>query len=97
MSLPARQRRALSRIEKALAADERFRSRFAIFTSLTVNEAMPGTEHVSARSRWLLLRELVFRPGRCGLCPPVSGAGCAQRRRRRGRGRSRGQDRDNVK
>ena len=52
MSLPARQQRALDRIEKTLLADDpRFGSLFAIFTRLTWHEAMPGIELVKAR-RW---------------------------------------------
>jgi hypothetical protein len=47
-------------METALAADDLLRSRFAVFTRLMVNEAMPGTGQVSARSRRLLLRVLVF-------------------------------------
>ena len=55
MSLPVRQQRSLSRIEKALMADDaRLRSHFAVFAKLTVNDAMPGTEQIMARRRRLL-------------------------------------------
>ena len=53
MSLPAGQRRALNQIEKALADDHpSLGPLFAIFTGLTVHEAMPVTERVTARPRW---------------------------------------------
>jgi hypothetical protein len=56
MSLPARQQRALDRIEKALLADDpRFGSPFALFTRLTWHEAMPGIELVKS-GRWHSLR-----------------------------------------
>jgi hypothetical protein len=56
MSLPARQQRALDRIEKTLLADDpRFGSLFAIFTRLTWHEAMPGIELVKS-GRWHSLR-----------------------------------------
>jgi len=56
MSLPARQQRALDRIEKTLMADDpRFGSLFAIFTRLTWHEAMPGIELVKS-GRWHSLR-----------------------------------------
>jgi Protein of unknown function (DUF3040) len=56
MSLPARQQRALDRIEKALLADDpRFGSLFAIFTRLTWHEVMPGIELVKP-GRWHSLR-----------------------------------------
>ena len=58
MSLPARQRRALDRIERALlAGDPRFGSLFAVFTRLTWHEAMPGIELVKP-GRWHVLRPL---------------------------------------
>ena len=53
MSLPAGQRRALNQIEKALADDHpSLGPLFAIFTGLTVHEAMPVTERVTARPWW---------------------------------------------
>jgi hypothetical protein len=56
MSLPARQQRALDRIEKTLMADDpRFGSLFAIFTRLTWHEAMPGIE-LAKSGRWHSLR-----------------------------------------
>ena len=52
MSLPARQQRALDRIERTLlAGDPRFGSLFAIFTRLASPEAMPRIEQVKPR-RW---------------------------------------------
>jgi len=52
MRWPARQRRALNKIEKTLLADDlRFGSLFAIFTRLTSPEAMPGIERVKAGRR----------------------------------------------
>jgi hypothetical protein len=58
MSLPARQRRALDRIEKTLlAGDPRFGGLFAVFTRLTWHEAMPGIELVKP-GRWQVLRPL---------------------------------------
>ena len=63
MSLPVRQQRSLSRIEKALMADDaRLRSHFAVFAKLTVNDAMPGTEQLMARRRRLLLQPALFLP-----------------------------------
>jgi hypothetical protein len=57
MSLPARQRRALDRIEKTLDRDHpALGSLFATFTRLTGHEAMPVTEQVTGR-RWRI------RPG----------------------------------
>lgn len=54
MSLPARQQRALDRIEKTLLADDpRLGSMFAIFTRLTWHEAMPMTERVRSGLRRL--------------------------------------------
>ena len=51
MSLPARQRRALNRIERTLLADDLcFGSLFAIFTRLTSPEAMPRIERVEAKA-----------------------------------------------
>jgi len=53
MSLPARQERVLSGIEKALRAGEpRLASRFAIFTRLTRDEELPRTEQIAPQS-WL--------------------------------------------
>jgi hypothetical protein len=50
MSLPASQRRALNRIEKALVRDHSgLGPLFAIFTRLTGHEAMPVLEQVTAR------------------------------------------------
>lgn len=55
MSLPARQQRALDRIDRRLAVDDpRLGSMFATFTRLTVDEPMPATERVSARLKRLL-------------------------------------------
>ena len=52
MSLPASQRRALSRIEKTLADDHpALGPLFATFTRVTGHEPMPVTERVTAR-RW---------------------------------------------
>lgn len=54
MSLPARQQRALDRIEKTLLADDpRLGSMFAIFTRLTWHEAMPMTERARTGLSWL--------------------------------------------
>jgi hypothetical protein len=54
MSLPTSQQRALSQIEKTLAADHpSLGPLFAIFTRLVCHEAMPATEMVTAR-RWRL-------------------------------------------
>jgi hypothetical protein len=48
MSLPARQRHVLDRIERTLVAEEpRLGSLFAVFTRMTRHEAMPGTEQVT--------------------------------------------------
>lgn len=58
MSLPARQRRALDRIEKTLlAGDPRFSGLFAVFTRLTWHEAMPGIELLKP-GRWQVVRPL---------------------------------------
>jgi hypothetical protein len=56
MSLPARQRRALNQIEKALTGDQSGPGPlFAIFTRLTRHEPMPLTERVTvSRRRWQL-------------------------------------------
>jgi hypothetical protein len=52
MSLPAGQRRALSRIEQTLAVDHPgLGPLFAIFTRLAGHEAMPLTERVTGK-RW---------------------------------------------
>jgi hypothetical protein len=57
MSLPARQQRALDRIEQTLAADDPgLGSMFAIFTELAREEPMPTSERVCA---WL---KRLFRP-----------------------------------
>jgi hypothetical protein len=50
MSLPASQRRALVQIEQSLADDHpSLGPLFAVFTSLTRQQAMPVTERVTAR------------------------------------------------
>jgi hypothetical protein len=50
MSLPASEERALTRIEQTLLArDPRLKSLFAIFTRLTLQEAMPATEQLQRR------------------------------------------------
>ena len=50
MTLPARQQRALNRIERRLRdSDPRLLSLFAIFTRLTHEEDMPRVEEVKAR------------------------------------------------
>jgi hypothetical protein len=55
MSLPARQQRALDRIDRRLAVDDpRLESLFATFTRLTLDEPLPATERVSARLKRLL-------------------------------------------
>jgi Protein of unknown function (DUF3040) len=55
MSLPARQQRALDRIDRRLAVDDPgLGSMFATFTRLTLEEPMPATERVSARLKRLL-------------------------------------------
>jgi Protein of unknown function (DUF3040) len=55
MSLPARQQRALDRIDRRLAVDDpHLGSIFATFTRLTLDEPMPATERVSARLKRLL-------------------------------------------
>ena len=57
MSLPARQRRDLQRIEQALLADDAgLGSMFAVFTRLTAQEAMPRAEHVTSRLQRQLQR-----------------------------------------
>ena len=54
MSLPARHRRSLDRIEKRLAVDDpHLESMFAIFARLTRHEGMPVTERAGIRPRWL--------------------------------------------
>jgi hypothetical protein len=63
MSLPARQQRTLNRIEQTLVAeDPGLGLRFGVFTSLTVDEEMPGTERVPGRLR---------RFRRAGMAPPL--------------------------
>jgi Protein of unknown function (DUF3040) len=53
MSLPASEERALTRIEQTLVArDPRLKSIFAIFTRLTVQEAMPAIEQLRRRPWW---------------------------------------------
>ncbi|HEX2823820.1 MAG TPA: hypothetical protein VHO07_27205 [Streptosporangiaceae bacterium] len=50
MTWLAGQQRALDRIEKTLVADDyRLASRFAFFTRLARDDAMPGTERIQAR------------------------------------------------
>lgn len=50
MSLPARQQRALERIDQTLATeDPRLGSLFAVFTRLSRNEALPRTEQITGR------------------------------------------------
>jgi hypothetical protein len=50
MSLPASRQRALDRIEHTLVAeDPDLGLRFAVFTRLTRDDAMPGTEQVPGR------------------------------------------------
>ncbi len=61
MSLPVRQRRALGQIEKALSAEGRLRTHFAIFTRLTINEPMPGTEHIKGGFHNLVVVKLAVR------------------------------------
>jgi hypothetical protein len=57
MSLRRSQRRALDRIEQALVAeDPGLGARFAVFTMLTQDEPMPGTEHVPGRRQRFLHR-----------------------------------------
>jgi len=54
--LPAFRQRALDRIEQTLVAeDPMLGSRFAVFTRLTLNEEMPGTERVRGRLQRFLL------------------------------------------
>jgi len=54
MSLPASETRVLTGIEAGLVArDPRFRSLFAIFTRLTLHEAMPAWEQLRRR-QWRL-------------------------------------------
>lgn len=61
MSLPARQQRALDRIDRTLAGDDpRLGSMFAIFTTLAMDEPMPATERVSARLKRLLHPAMVI-------------------------------------
>jgi hypothetical protein len=61
MSLPARQQRALDRIDQTLTGnDPRLGSMFAIFTRLTLDEPMPATERVSARLKRLLHPAMVI-------------------------------------
>jgi hypothetical protein len=66
MSLPSCQERILAGIENALRTGEpRLASRFAIFTRLTRDEELPGTEQLAPRprlvSRWRR-RALVLVP-----------------------------------
>ncbi len=52
MSLSARQRHALDRIERTLVLEEpRLGSLFAVFTRLTQHEALPVIEQVTSRLR----------------------------------------------
>ena len=67
MSLPARQQRALSQIEKALADDHPdLGPLFAILTGLAGQEAMPVTERVKARP-WRLPRRRRIWPTAAGV------------------------------
>jgi hypothetical protein len=55
MRLRVGRRRALHRIEQSLVAeDPRLGSLFAVFTRLTLHEALPGIEQVTGRLRRLL-------------------------------------------
>jgi len=50
LNSPACRQRSLDRIERTLLAEEPVLGlRFAVFTRLTLNEAMPGTERVPER------------------------------------------------
>jgi Protein of unknown function (DUF3040) len=61
MSLPAYQRRALDRIEQTLVAeDPGLGLRFAIFTGLTLHEAMPATERVPHRLQRFVRRVIIL-------------------------------------
>ena len=54
-SLPGCRQQALDRIERTLVAeDPGLGLRFAVFTRLTLHEAMPGTEQVQSRLQRLL-------------------------------------------
>jgi len=94
MSLPACQERILSGIEHELRkGSPRLASRFAIFTRLTGDEELPGTEQLAPR-RWLdrtrapavILVSLVMLALACALffASVFSGAarGCASAARR---------------
>jgi hypothetical protein len=64
ISLPGTDRRALGRIEKTLHSDDLHLSAlFAIFTRLAGNDAMPGTERVGSRPRWVRLPVLISAAG----------------------------------
>jgi hypothetical protein len=64
VSLPGNDRRALGRIEKALLSDDlHLSSLYAIFTRLAGNDAMPGTEQVGSRPRWLRPPVLISAAG----------------------------------
>jgi hypothetical protein len=68
MSLPARQQRVLNRIEHSLhVCEPHLTSMFAVFTTLTGDEQMPGLEELRPRSlpfpSW---RKRPARPGRKG-------------------------------
>jgi hypothetical protein len=62
MSLPGSRQRALDRIEHTLVAeDPGLGLRFAVFTRLTRDDAMPGTEQVPGRLQ-RLLRPAIMLP-----------------------------------
>lgn len=62
MSLPGRRQLALDRIEQTLmTADPELALRFAVFTRLTQDEAMPGTEQARG-PRQRFLRPAVMLP-----------------------------------
>ena len=76
MSLPARQQRALDRIEHSLhVCEPHLKSMFAIFTKLTGDEEMPRLEELQPRSLpfpgW---RKRPARPGRKGQAATGAGA-----------------------
>ncbi len=61
MNLPGRQQRALDRIGHRLAGeDPALGSRFAFFTMLTQDEAMPPTERIPCRRQHALRRVLLL-------------------------------------
>ena len=61
MSLPARQQRALDRIDQTLAVDDPLLgSMFEIFSRLTLDEPMPVTERVTAGLKRVLRPAMVI-------------------------------------